>query len=173
MRTKGKVIRVSIGIILIGSLIALWPKRDACPLVITVSHAERVKYIGDGTVVRWVTICASNQNPSLPEIIHFGTIGIEFRVTNQWLKAEAHMSDNFGPGGSCETEVLVPAQANTLRVNLQYFQGKLVFRQNKALDWILDLTKNRIPESLWQRIDGLREPNFKRVSLDLVIPPEE
>lgn len=123
--------------------------------------------------MRWVTICASNQNNSLPEL-HFVSSGIEFRVTNQWLPAQGTLSGILGPGGRRETGVLVPAQADALRVGLEYFQGKLVFRRDKVLSWILTHTKNRIPERLWQRVDGLGVSTTpKRATIEVVIPSEE
>ena len=123
--------------------------------------------------MRWVTLCASNQNDSLPEL-HFASIGLEFRVTNQWLKAQGTLNGVLGPGGRYETGVIVPAQADALRVSLEYFQGKLVFRRDKALSWTLVHTKNRIPDRLWQWLDGLGvSPTPKRVSLEATMPSQD
>lgn len=174
---RGKIILVSIGVVLAGCLFVamLWPKHSAPPPVLMVSRAERVRFIGDLPAMRWVTVCASNQNDSLSEL-HFASVGIEFRVTNQWLKVKGTLVGDLKPGQRCETGVLVPAQADILRVGLEYFQGKLVFRRkpwDDALIWILVHTKNRIPARLWQCVDGLRISNFKHVSLEVAIPSKD
>src|SRR5690348_17516663 len=109
---KSRVTWIAVGFILIGSLVVaiLWPKNNFRPPAFTVSGTERIPYIGDGSVVRWITLCASNRNLCA---MAFASGAVEIRVTNQWLKTEGKLSHTLGPGGICTEELLVPAKADT------------------------------------------------------------
>lgn len=77
-------------------------------------------------------------------------------------------------------EISVPGQADTFRVNLDYFEAS---QENwkpqpwhKFFKWLAAHAENRIPASLLRRLYELSEPvpaNFRRTSIEIPIPPKQ